>query len=185
MEDKPERRANECGDGDPANKVKVHRSTSVIEGKIGRETKEVRTVMKAWETGGPGTRSNAVESTDKGPVWGSRQRKMGWIGYKFLNQAAWVRILVLRVRRYRHTELMILRQLQRGGLVRRLSLMWVGRGQWRGHGWATSARMDFLGPFGQTTHDAASVSKRRALMDAHEMWCFVPIMCMHKAGRGR
>ena len=105
--------------------------------------------MKAWETGGPGTRSNGVESTDKGPVWGSRQHKMGWIGYKFLNQAAWVRILGLRVRRYRHTEFMILRELQSSGLVRRLSLMWVGKGQWRGRGWANSTRIDFLGSLGQ------------------------------------
>jgi hypothetical protein len=99
----------------------------VIEGKIGRGTKEVRTVMKAWETGGPGTRSNG-ESAYKGLVWGSRQRKMGWIGYKFLNLVAWVRILVLRVRRYRHTESMILREVQSSGPGCRLSLKWVGRG---------------------------------------------------------
>ena len=63
------------------------------------------------------------ESAYRGPVWGSRQHEMGWIGYKFLNLVAWVRILVLRVRRYRHTELMILRKLQRSGQWYRLSLM--------------------------------------------------------------
>ena len=43
----------------------------MIEGKIGSATKEVRAETKAWETGGPGTRSNGVESAYKGPVWGA------------------------------------------------------------------------------------------------------------------
>jgi hypothetical protein len=70
MKDKPERRTNECGDGDPANKVKRSEINECDRRKIGRPTKEVRIVMKAWETGGPGTRSNGVESAYRGPCLG-------------------------------------------------------------------------------------------------------------------
>ena len=58
MEGKPEQRRTKrvCGDGDPANKVKITKIIEVIEGKIGSATKVERSQAKAWSTGGPGTR---------------------------------------------------------------------------------------------------------------------------------
>ena len=57
VEGKPDRGAErECGDGDPADKVKfTRRIIEVMEGKIGRATKVERSQANAWSTGGSGT----------------------------------------------------------------------------------------------------------------------------------